>query len=150
MEILKEFLTEEQCFDIIVQRKKDFKKSHILGGTINKIRNSRSSFWENDPLLDKKFNYQFVKYQLVEYVKDCHYTWHNDDSLKRIETNIILLNDNFEGGEFELKNYGIIKLNIGDCLNFKSALDHRVKPVTKGIRYSLVTWLYDQSEKPII
>ena len=150
MEILKEFLTEEQCFDIIVQRKNGLRKSHVLGGTVNKIRNSRSSFWENDSLLDKKFNYQFVKYQLVEYVKDCHYTWHDDDSLKRIETNIILLNDNFEGGEFELKNYGIIKLNIGDCLNFKSSLDHRVKPVTKGIRYSLVTWLYDQSEKPII
>lgn len=150
MEILKEFLTEEQCFDIIVQRKNGLRKSHVFGGNINKIRNSRSSYWKKDSLLDKKFNYQTVEYQLVEYVKDCHYTWHDDDSFRRIETNIILLNDNFEGGEFELKEYGIIKLNIGDCLNFKSTLDHRVKPVTKGIRYSLVTWLYDQSEKPII
>ena len=150
MEILKEFLTEEQCFDIIVQRKNSLRKSHILGGFTNKIRNSRSSYWKKDSLLDKKFNYQPVEYQLVEYVKDCHYTWHNDDSFRRIETNIILLNDNFEGGEFELKEYGIIELNIGDCLNFKSILDHRVKPVTKGIRYSLVTWLYDQSEKPTI
>ena len=150
MEILKEFLTEEQCFDIIVQRKNGLRKSHIFGGFTNKIRNSRSSYWKEDSLLDKKFNYQTVEYQLVEYVKDCHYTWHDDDSFRRIETNIILLNDNFEGGEFELKDYGIIKLNIGDCLNFKSALKHRVKPVTKGIRYSLVAWLYDQSEKPII
>ena len=150
MEILKEFLTEEQCFDIIVQRKNGLRKSHVFGGNINKIRNSRSSYWKKDSLLDKKFNYQSVEYQLVEYVKDCHYTWHNDDSLRRIETNIILLNDNFEGGEFELKDYGSIELNIGDCLNFKSTLDHRVKPVTKGIRYSLVTWLYDQSEKPTI
>ena len=73
MEILKEFLTEEQCFDIIVQKKNGLRKSHIFGGFTNKIRNSRSSYWKEDSLLDKKFNYQTVEYQLVEYVKDCHY-----------------------------------------------------------------------------
>ena len=59
----------------------------------------------------------------------------------------IILNDNFEGGAFEFASYGKeecsitpIEAKAGDIIFFCSGMEHRVAPVTKGIRYSLVNW----------
>ena len=60
----------------------------------------------------------------------------------------ILLNDNYEGGEFEFVTYNKEKCEItvpefnkiGSIVVFPSDMEHRVAPVTKGIRYSLVVW----------
>ena len=59
----------------------------------------------------------------------------------------IILNDNFEGGAFEFASYGKEECNItpieakaGDIIFFTSGMEHRVAPVTKGVRYSLVNW----------
>ena len=59
----------------------------------------------------------------------------------------VMLNDNFEGGAFEFASYskeecGItpIEAATGDIIIFPSFMEHRVAPVTKGIRYSLVNW----------
>ena len=70
--------------------------------------------------------------------------------IRKIST-VHLLNDDFEGGEFvmyRLKNgdSGVIAeeiitpLKAGDCLIFPSCIMHTVKPVTKGKRYSIVSW----------
>lgn len=54
----------------------------------------------------------------------------------------LLLNDNFEGGEFELFDTPPIeKMNRGDIILFPSFKVHRVNPVTQGERYSLVFWV---------
>ena len=60
----------------------------------------------------------------------------------------VLLNDNYEGGEFQFATYSQEKCEIstpefnktGMIIVFPSDMEHRVAPVTKGIRYSLVTW----------
>ena len=60
----------------------------------------------------------------------------------------VLLNDNYEGGEFQFATYSQEKCNIttpefnktGSIIVFSSDVEHRVAPVTKGIRYSLVVW----------
>ena len=54
----------------------------------------------------------------------------------------IILNDDFEGGEFEFhNNHSPIKENgVGTAIVFPSYLVHRVRPITKGTRYSLVSW----------
>ena len=59
----------------------------------------------------------------------------------------ILLNDSFEGGHFEFASYGKEKCDItplemkkGQIVVFPSHMEHRVAPVTKGTRYSLVCW----------
>ena len=60
----------------------------------------------------------------------------------------VLLDDNYEGGEFQFATYGDEKCEIstpdfsktGSIIVFPSDVEHRVAPVTKGIRYSLVTW----------
>jgi len=60
----------------------------------------------------------------------------------------VLLNDNYEGGEFQFATYNKEKCEIhvpefnkvGSIIVFPSDMEHRVAPVTKGIRYSLVVW----------
>ena len=59
-----------------------------------------------------------------------------------------LLSSNYSGGEFQFASYGKEECNIstpefsevGSIVVFPSAMEHRVGSVTKGIRYSLVTW----------
>ena len=59
----------------------------------------------------------------------------------------VILNNNFEGGAFEFASYSKeectitpIKDGVGTVIIFPSWMEHRVAPVTKGIRYSLVSW----------
>ena len=55
-------------------------------------------------------------------------------------------NVNFQGGEFQM-NLGqegkatTINMKKGDMILFPSFMIHRVKPVTKGIRKSIVAWV---------
>ena len=49
--------------------------------------------------------------------------------------------DQFEGGDLEVSSPGkFAKLKQGHAIIFASFLNHRVKPVTRGIRQSLVMW----------
>ena len=59
----------------------------------------------------------------------------------------VMLNEDFDGGEFEFASYKDTKCLItsfkaktGDIIVFPSVMEHRVAPVTKGTRYSLVNW----------
>ena len=60
----------------------------------------------------------------------------------------VLLNDNYEGGEFQFATYNKEECEIhtpefnktGMIIVFPSDMEHKIAPVTKGIRYSLVVW----------
>ena len=60
-------------------------------------------------------------------------------------TVICLMNDpsEFEGGELQIRLYGDFtpELKKGSLIAFPSVLEHRVTPVTKGVRYSATMWL---------
>jgi len=56
-------------------------------------------------------------------------------------TAIILLNDNFTGGDFVL-NRRKLRLRRGDILLFGKNTDHAVLELTSGTRYALNVWLY--------
>lgn len=84
-------------------------------------------------------------YDLLKYPEGCFYTEHTDSfkARPRAVSCSFILNDGFEGGEFaffdrELK----YKLEKGDAIMFPSNFmyPHEVMPVTKGTRYSIVTW----------
>jgi PKHD-type hydroxylase len=71
------------------------------------------------------------------------------DTVRKISCSV-LLNDDFEGGQFktaylnsdkvlEIKEQ-TIPAKQGDMIIFPSCLPHTVVPVTKGTRYSLVLW----------
>jgi hypothetical protein len=75
------------------------------------------------------------------------YDWHVDiaeglESLRKISI-IINLNDDYEGGDFEAFSQGVnsIKLRRGDVIAFSSFMPHRITPITKGERWSLVAWV---------
>ena len=96
--------------------------------------------------------------QYTEYPKGGFYDWHIDMYLKtsnmppvRKISMTLLLNDpkEFEGGELEIFNGKLFnstnketgfKLKQGQAVFFASFLLHRVKPITKGNRKSLVMW----------
>jgi PKHD-type hydroxylase len=103
-----------------------------------------------------KFNLHHVQdsIQYTEYEADYsgHYHWHMDlgphpISHRKISM-IVQLSDSseYEGGEVEINNGDFEKPLVaskfkGDVIIFPSYLMHRVKPVTKGFRKSLVLWV---------
>jgi predicted 2-oxoglutarate/Fe(II)-dependent dioxygenase YbiX len=59
-------------------------------------------------------------------------------------TSLLFLNDNYEGGEFVmLDDTYKAKVKQGSVIVFPSNFmyDHEVKKVTKGNRYSVMTWI---------
>lgn len=91
--------------------------------------------------------------QLGKYKKDSFYGWHTDSwagqsSIRRLSMTIQLTNPNeYEGGKFEIfrgedpdykEDPNIEKL--GSLILFPSYIWHKVTPVTKGVRFSLVGW----------
>ena len=104
---------------------------------------------------------QFTKYKLNQ-----HYGWHVDEypkpfdddceninwrgKTRKISAVIILSNTNdYKGGELMFKYFQVEKTKIesvkdflpkGSIIVFPSYVLHKVKPVTDGLRYSLVVW----------
>ena len=71
-------------------------------------------------------------------------TFHQHSSETRKLTVLAFLNDDFEGGRFYIQN-GSERLyplqEKGTLLVFPSYMPHGVEPITKGVRYSVVTWM---------
>jgi PKHD-type hydroxylase len=97
-------------------------------------------------------------FQYTVYNENDHYDWHIDynkepdsDGMVRKVSCTLWLNDpeEYEGGEFELNVGGpgytseikSFKGKQGSAIIFLSHMYHRVLPVTKGTRKSLVLWL---------
>jgi PKHD-type hydroxylase len=88
--------------------------------------------------------------QFTEYPEGGFYDWHMDCDVSmaheppvRKISMTLLLNDpsEFEGGHLELMAPGkFAELKQGHAICFASFLNHRVQPVTKGVRQSLVVW----------
>ena len=88
--------------------------------------------------------------QYTEYPEGGFYDWHvdnydncqNEPPVRKISMTCLLSPENeFEGGDLELIKPGqAIKLKQGQAAFFASFIRHRVAPVTKGVRRSLVMW----------
>jgi hypothetical protein len=69
-----------------------------------------------------------------------------DGTIKGIPILSILavLNEDYEGGEFVMFKDKKIKTKTGDIIIFPSVFlyPHGVEPVTKGTRYSCISWVY--------
>ncbi len=71
-------------------------------------------------------------------------TFHMRSDQTRKLTVLVFLNDDFEGGKFYIQNSHqrfYPQQTPGTALVFPSFMPHGVEPVTKGIRYSVVTWM---------
>jgi hypothetical protein len=85
-------------------------------------------------------------YELLRYTEGGFYKQHVDNGKKvnlRVLSMSINLNDDYDGGEFAFFNRElIIKTKPGSVILFPSNFmyPHEITPVTKGTRYSIITW----------
>tara|TARA_B100000085_G_scaffold282154_1_gene310145 strand:- start:777 stop:1352 length:576 start_codon:yes stop_codon:yes gene_type:complete len=123
-------------------------KADTLGNKINSaVVVANINFFNYD--IDKIDGLRFLKYGIGG-----TYNWHTDYgrnqcSMRKL-TAVVQLSDekDYEGGDFE---FGITDAKGNDlvvgnkskgCLMiFPSFLSHRVAPITKGTRYSIITWM---------
>jgi len=88
--------------------------------------------------------------QYTEYPEGGFYEWHVDNDVnmqyeppvRKISMTLLLSPESeFEGGDLELMSEGkIAKIKQGHAVFFASFIRHRVKPVIRGRRQSLVMW----------
>ncbi len=114
------------------------------------IDNLNSRFYNFD--INGYNDLQYSEYHSSESGK---YDWHMDTYIglmpeTEFETRklslVMWINDDYEGGDFELIHTSLkepytIPKEKGKLILFPSFLFHRVTPVTKGVRKSLVTWI---------
>ncbi len=97
----------------------------------------------------------YSEFQYTTYDSNGRYDWHTDmafgnkfgnDAEPRKLSLSLALNDDFEGGEFQINNGKeetaiTVPMHKGRAVLFPSFMIHRVTPVTKGVRKSLVVWV---------
>jgi PKHD-type hydroxylase len=90
--------------------------------------------------------------QIARYSSDDqgHYDWHIDLGTGRFSQRKLSLSlqlseaDDYEGGDLEFHLSGLDRLRMrqqGTLIAFPSFHEHRVTPVTRGERFSLVAWI---------
>jgi PKHD-type hydroxylase len=109
--------------------------------------------------VDAKWNLNITGIEPVQfgiYGEGDFYDWHVDQHPTPVKGNVrkismsLFLNDDFGGGEFDLEiysprdepRYKTFKSKPGTALFFQGDQWHRVRPVTSGLRKSLVAWFY--------
>jgi Rps23 Pro-64 3,4-dihydroxylase Tpa1-like proline 4-hydroxylase len=176
---IENFLTKDECEILLKYSLDNYKlKNAMVGEKEDLNKNARISdvafinYSEKFPLLSDRFkellyphinvkgnelNFENNIYQFTEYKVGEFYDWHVDigsaeKQKKRYCSVVIQLNDDYDGGELQLKmghekNETItLKRGVGNLFVFLSSIIHRVAPVKNGVRYSLVNWF---ETKPI-
>lgn len=130
---------------------------------ISWLRNNEESNWiyNKISMAARNLNSQFYRFNLFGFVEDMqytvyedvdegHYSWHLDigptNECTRKLSLVIQLSDpsDYEGGDLEImasSNPEQIIKQRGLVAAFPSFILHRVTPVTKGIRRTLVVWV---------
>jgi hypothetical protein len=87
-----------------------------------------------------------------KFIKGDWFGKHNDIRDNRVYAVGVLLNDNFEGGDFKLHNKNEIILNkiSGNVYIFDVRIEHEITPILEGERYSLLWFLQMENVKPKI
>lgn len=96
-------------------------------------------------------DYNDTRFQFTEYKIGDYFQWHTDSNGKEITqcdrycSLVIQLNDEYKEGGLELKlsedSTIIVEKGTGNTIIFLSNIEHRVTPVEKGNRYTLVNWI---------
>jgi predicted 2-oxoglutarate/Fe(II)-dependent dioxygenase YbiX len=166
IKVYKGAVSNELCDDIVHKYKDSdkFTLAHTESGRDGKVRNCYNLDLTEDKDIDDRvfieqagninryredFPHASIKedtgYALLKYKTGGFYLEHVDHApeLVRTVSCSIILNDDYEGGEFGFfgKEH-IIKAGKGDVIMFPSnfVYRHEVLPVTKGTRYAIITW----------
>ena len=134
----------------------------------SRVRNSKTFWWYEDHWVTSIFSHYFNKanrdlweydltylkgIQVTKYEKGEKYDWHCDygaesdarHTRKLSATMLITEPSEFKGGDLEIMDYHgntiTAEKTKGTMIIFDSRTPHRVTPVTKGTRVSLVAWM---------
>ena len=164
------FLSKEECEKIITLGKsKNLLKGNVLNKKLTKVRKSNVSWlapsdnldWLYRKLTDSivSLNKRFFNFDLIGIEEGLQFTNYNAPSgkydyhvdraynfqIRKLSATIQLSNPNdYEGGNLELLNGTKpipMKKDQGRLIVFPSFILHRVTPITKGERNSLVSWI---------
>lgn len=133
------------------------------------LTNTEETSWIYDRLafVSRSINSKFFGFDLFGFVEDMqfteyvgetegHYTWHQDMSETAVAPRklslVLQLSDpiDYEGGELQTltsSEASLVDKKKGLIAAFPSWVLHRVTPVTKGTRHTLVIWVCGQSFK---
>jgi PKHD-type hydroxylase len=161
--------SEEECARIIaIGDSLEMLKSRVGGDNqddgVRKSRNSWIDFTEETGWIFEKLggiirgaNEARYKFQLTGFMEHLQYTVYDDSgSHYKLHTDfgknqmaqrklsaVLLLSDTseYEGGELEIYDAGVTKYDRGTLVVFPAFQVHGVRPVTAGVRKSLVSWV---------
>lgn len=147
-------VTGETVRDGDRQQNKELRQSEIKW-----LNQNDSTQWVYDKvskvigLVNNDYNFAITgiePMQIAQYTDSGFYGWHADTgkgitSLRKLSLSIELSDpDEFEGGNLEFQGMsleGQPKKSKGSAVVFPSFLYHRVTPVTRGTRWSIVAWI---------
>jgi PKHD-type hydroxylase len=161
------FFSEDECRKVLDLSEQQAQITGTVGDNLERspARNSRVKFllpdnsteWIFRKLnaairrLNEAYQYQlsgFEALQVATYSVDDHYDWHIDlgpgkNSTRKLSLSLQLSDSSeYEGGDLEFMNVGqMTSREIGTLITFPAFLMHRVTPVTRGTRKSLVAWI---------
>ena len=162
---LDQFLFPREC-DAIKALFPAAGQGTIVGSGVDERRRSRTSFLPEDTQEQKAVRNRLLAAcmrasvatsllfdissveppQLAEYATGDKYDWHLDygpghAAFRKLSVSVQLSDPkDYEGGELEMWPSTVAPRGQGALIVFPSFLPHRVRPVTRGVRYSLVAW----------
>jgi PKHD-type hydroxylase len=144
------FLSDQDIATIIEHR---HKSRPVQSGPKNTLQSSLDSpAWniiEDRLLNDKDVRYGYLPVSIsevfiAEYEIGMEYNWHYDSGFIRGKPRdlsfTIGIEDQYEGGELEIENFGTYRIARGEILIYPTTFMHRVKPITSGKRTAIIGW----------
>lgn len=149
----KKLFSEKECQSIIWDETKNINNhSYVSDRKYNSqpINYNEDTKWIFEKLSD--FFQEETKLKITTIKNKIHFhkfvsgDWfgkHNDAIDNRVYAVGVLLNENFEGGDFKLYNPDEYTLNksVGNAYIFESKIEHEITPILSGERYSLLWFL---------
>lgn len=138
-----------------------FSDEIILSDGFNLTKHLLMSFeMANTLFFNFDISNKMSKIRMLRYEDTGKYDWHldigNEQTSVRKITAIIQLSDenDYDGGNFEFsmtdetgENTAVGSRKKGSLILFPSYLGHRVSPLTRGVRYSVLTWMLGNAFK---
>ena len=112
------------------------------------FKNGLNKYKDQNNTIDFAYNH-ITDIEILKYEKNGFYTWHTDHcaEIPRTMSCILLLNNDYEGGNLCFRNPNgseewqvDVKPNRMIIWPSNFLYPHTVKPVTRGVRYSVVAW----------
>ena len=156
--IQKILFNQQECqsiIDITKLKKQNWNYKDRIYESMS-IEYNENTIWLFDKLKDFVEKETNIKIGIIKktihfhrFVKGDWFGKHNDIRNNRLYAVGVLLNDDFEGGDFKLYNPNEITLDkvIGNTYLFDVKIDHEITSILEGERYSLLWFLQNEHVK---